>query len=242
MNAPQFIHSGAGKKPPVQTMFDHIARRYDLLNHTLSLGLDTRWRKKTLSLLDLKAGETLLDVATGTGDVGLLAREIVDVVVLGLDFSRQMLAYGQSKVVKKKASAKILLVQADAERLPLPNESVDAVTIAYGMRNVGFIESTLAEFYRVLRPGGRTAVLEFSLPEGTWFGPLFNIYFRKILPALGGLFSSRSAYAYLPESVRHFPSRDDFMDLMHNEGFIGLECRDLTFGVSTVFLGRKQLL
>ena len=105
MSEPRFIHSGAGKKPQVQTMFDHIARRYDLLNHTLSLGLDTHWRKKALGLLDLKAGETLLDVATGTGDVGLLAREIVDVVVLGLDFSRQMLARGQSKVLEKKAAA-----------------------------------------------------------------------------------------------------------------------------------------
>ena len=136
----------------------------------------------------------------------------------------------------------MLLVQADAEKLPLPNESVDAVTIAFGMRNVGFIESTLAEFYRVLKPGGRTAVLEFSLPEGAWFGPLFNFYFRKILPALGGLFSNRSAYAYLPESVRHFPSRSDFMALMRNEGFIGIACRDLTFGVSTVFLGTKPSL
>ena len=239
MTEPQFIHSGAEKKPRVQAMFNRIAGSYDFLNHTLSLGIDIRWRKKALSLLELQDGEQMLDVATGTADMGLLALDKAAINVIGLDFAYGMLAHGQKKLVARNANNKIKLLQGDAEHLPFKDESMDAITIAYGMRNVGFIEQTLAEFYRVLKPGGRAAVLEFSLPQGKIFGPMFNFYFRRILPFFGGLVSNKSDYTYLPESVRHFPSRVDFMDLMRNEGFIGIEHHDLTFGVSTIFLGRK---
>ncbi|MCF7798200.1 MAG: bifunctional demethylmenaquinone methyltransferase/2-methoxy-6-polyprenyl-1,4-benzoquinol methylase UbiE [Lentisphaeria bacterium] len=234
-----FIHSGAEKKPRVQAMFNRIARRYDFLNHTLSLGIDILWRKKALERLRLQDGEHLLDVATGTMDMGLMAQRFAQVNVVGVDFAFEMLAYGKKKLARKAAPDRIRLVQGDAERLPLRDDSVDAITIAYGMRNVGDIEQTLSEFYRVLRPGGRVAVLEFSLPQGKIFGPLFNFYFRRILPFLGGIFSNKTDYTYLPESVRHFPSRGDFMDLMRAEGFLGPECHDLTFGISSIFIATK---
>ncbi|MCF7800676.1 MAG: bifunctional demethylmenaquinone methyltransferase/2-methoxy-6-polyprenyl-1,4-benzoquinol methylase UbiE [Candidatus Marinimicrobia bacterium] len=239
MTDQQFIHSGAEKKPRVQAMFNRIAGRYDFLNHALSLGIDILWRKKTLKSLRLKDGDRLLDVATGTADMGLLALDIAKVDVLGLDFAYEMLVYGSKKLVKKSATDRIHLVQGDAERIPLQSETMDAITIAYGMRNVGDIDQTLSEFYRTLRPGGRVAVLEFSLPSGRIFGPLFNFYFRKILPFFGGLFSNKTDYTYLPESVRHFPSRGDFMDLMRAEGFIGVECYDLTLGISSIFIATK---
>lgn len=239
MTDSQFIHSGDEKKPRVQAMFNRIARRYDFLNHALSLGIDIRWRKRALEMLDLKNGERILDVAAGTADMGILALEKAAVTVIGLDFAYGMLTYGQKKLRAKNLTDKIKLIQGDAEHLPLSDESVDAISIAYGMRNVGYIETSLAEFYRVLKPGGRVAVLEFSLPQGKLFGPVFNFYFQQILPFFGGLFSNKSDYTYLPESVRHFPSRVDFMDLMRNEGFSNIEHQDLTFGVSTVFFARK---
>ena len=234
-----FIHAGSEKKPRVQAMFNRIARRYDFLNHALSLGIDIRWRKRALEMLGMKNGERLLDVATGTADMGILALENAAIEIIGLDFAYGMLTYGQKKLRARKLTSQIKLIQGDAEHLPLADESVDAISIAYGMRNLGFIETSLAEFYRVLRPGGRVAVLEFSLPPGKLFGPVFNFYFQKILPFFGGLFSNKSDYTYLPESVRHFPSRVDFMDLMLNEGFSDVVHRDLTFGVSTIFFARK---
>ena len=239
MSNTDFIHSGEEKKTQVQSMFDGIAKRYDFLNHFLSLGIDLYWRKQSVKSLHLKAGQVLLDVATGTGDQGFTALKTADIQVVGLDFSFNMLEIAEQKIQKRNLSDRFEVIQGDAEKLPFEDNSFEALSISYGIRNVGTIPAALSEFYRVLKPGGRLAILEFAEPEGWFFGRLYRFYFDHILPKLAGMMSSKSAYSYLPESVRHFPSRQDFKTLLKDEGFSSVSHRDLTFGVTTIYNGVK---
>lgn len=239
MTNSEFIHSGDAKKEQVQSMFDGIAGRYDFLNHFLSFGIDLYWRKQSVKSLLLRDGEVLLDVATGTGDQGFTALKAVRIKVVGLDFSFNMLELARKKIMKRGLSERFEVVQGDAERLPFPDNSFEALSISYGIRNVGTISAALSEFYRVLKPGGRVAILEFAEPEGWFFGRLYRFYFDHILPKLAGMMSSKSAYSYLPESVRHFPDRSDFKDLLSAEGFGDVKHRDLTFGISALYNGIK---
>lgn len=239
MSDSNFIHSGEAKKSQVQSMFDGIAGRYDFLNHFLSLGIDTYWRKQSVKALELKYGDKLLDVATGTGDQGFAALKVADIEVIGLDFSFNMLELAKRKIDARKLSEKFEVVQGDAEKLPFQDNTFDALSISYGIRNVGTISAALSEFYRVLKPGGRVSILEFSEPEGWFFGRLYRFYFDHILPKLAGMMSSKSAYTYLPESVRHFPDRRDFKDLLSSEGFQRVDHRDLTFGITAIYRGVK---
>lgn len=220
-------------------MFDGIASRYDFLNHFLSLGIDLYWRKQSVKALELKAGNRLLDVATGTGDQGFAALKAADIQVVGLDFSTNMLELAKHKIDKRGLSQKFEVVQGDAEKLPFEENTFDALSISYGIRNVGTISVALSEFYRVLKPGGRLSILEFSEPQGWFFGRLYRFYFDHILPKLAGMMSSKSAYNYLPESVRHFPDRSDFKDLLSSEGFEDVRHRDLTFGITAIYRGVK---
>jgi demethylmenaquinone methyltransferase/2-methoxy-6-polyprenyl-1,4-benzoquinol methylase len=239
MSQSEFLHSGEEKKGQVQNMFDGIARRYDFLNHFLSLGIDLHWRKQSVKSLGLGEGEILLDVATGTGDQGFTALKAADIKVVGLDFSFNMLEIAEAKIQKRGLSQRFEVIQGDAEKLPFADNSFDALTISYGIRNVGTISAALNEFYRVLKPGGRLSILEFAEPEGWFFGRLYRFYFDHILPRLAGMMSSKSAYSYLPESVRHFPARSDFKDLLRAEGFQSVAHKDLTFGVTVIYNGVK---
>lgn len=239
MSNSEFLHSGDEKKTQVQSMFDGIAGRYDFLNHFLSLGIDMYWRKQSVKALELNDGDLLLDVACGTGDQGFAALKVADVTVMGLDFSFNMLELAKQKIDKRGLADKFEVVQGDAEKLPFQDNTFDALSISYGIRNVGTISAALSEFYRVLKPGGRLSILEFSEPQGWFFGRLYRFYFDHILPKLAGMMSSKSAYTYLPESVRHFPDRGDFKDLLSSEGFQEVDHQDITFGITAIYHGLK---
>jgi len=239
MSDSEFLHSGDEKKTQVQSMFDRIAGRYDFLNHFLSLGVDLYWRKQSVKALKLNHGDLLLDVACGTGDQGFAALKVADIRVVGLDFSFNMLELAKKKIEKRGLGERFQVVQGDAEKLPFAENTFDALSISYGIRNVGTISAALSEFHRVLKPGGRLSILEFSEPEGWFFGRLYRFYFDHILPKLAGMMSSKSAYTYLPESVRHFPDRADFKDLIRSEGFQRVKHRDLTFGITAIYRGVK---
>jgi len=223
----------------IQRMFDSIAPRYDLLNRLLSFGIDRRWRRFAVSLLQVPAGGRVLDVATGTGDVALeIAHQSpADVSIVGVDISREMMELGRRKVELSPFAGRISFESAPCEALPFADGSFNGVTIAFGIRNVVDRGQGLREMHRVLQPGGRAVILEFSTPRSRLFRALYHFYFLKVLPRIGGIFSKQSAYQYLPDSVLEFPSREAFLSMMHDAGFRNLRHFDLTGGISTVYTG-----
>ena len=227
-------------------MFDAIAPRYDLLNHVLSAGIDRRWRTKAIRSLALTGGETLLDVCTGTADVALEARRNDSAGnpaarVIGVDFAAAMLAYGCRKVRQAQEDGRITLVRGDAANLPVRDASVDAVTVAFGIRNVERPERACAEMARVLRPGGRLAILEFGVPRIPGISTLYLWYFKYLLPRVGRMVSGHSAaYAYLPASVGTFPAPASFMAILEHAGFIGVRANSLTFGIVYLYTAMKR--
>ncbi len=225
----------------VRRMFDTIAPRYDLLNRLLSFGIDRRWRRYAVAQLDIPKGGRALDIATGTCDVALEIAGNTDpsVTIVGEDFTQGMLVHGQKKLDLSPLGQRITLVNAPCEAIPHPDESFDAITIAFGIRNVVDREQGLREMVRVLKPGGRAVILEFSNPRSRVFRSLYYFYFRHLLPAIGGLFSQRSAYQYLPDSVLEFPAQEKFCEMMKDAGFSRVDFSDLTFGISTVYVGDK---
>ena len=236
---PKFKHAGKGKKEFVQKMFDDISPRYDFLNHFLSLGIDIYWRRKFIQNLNILSGQTVLDVACGTGDIGFEILKKYNIELINLDLSKNMLNIAKKKA-KKKRFENIQFIQGDAEILPFENKSVDCLTIAYGFRNIAHYEKALEEFYRVLKPDGILGILEFSIPRSKIFASLFTFYFHHILPRIGSLFSRSDAYRYLPESVDFFPARNDICRKIISSGFQSSTFIDITFGVSTIFLGNKS--
>ncbi len=225
----------------VRQMFDDIAHRYDLLNRLLSFGIDRRWRRFAVSQLSIPSGGRVLDIATGTCDVALEVAANTDpsVRIVGEDFTQGMLVQGQQKLNTSPHGERIMLVNAPCEEIPHPDETFDAITIAFGIRNVVDRPAGLREMYRVLKPGGRAVILEFSNPRSELFRRLYYFYFQKVLPAIGGFLSQRSAYQYLPDSVLEFPSQEEFSQLMAEAGFTRLQHCDLTFGIATVYVGDK---
>lgn len=222
----------------IRDMFSAIAPRYDFLNRLLSLGIDQGWRRTLARMAILQEPDAILDVACGTGDISLALRQKAPRArIVGLDFSQAMLDLAKVKI--ERAQAEIELVAASAEELPFPDADFDLLTIAFGIRNVVDKKKALTEFYRVLRPKGRLAVLEFSQPQAAWLRTLYNFYFFKILPLIGGLFARRSAYSYLPESVAKFPSQDEFTDWLKDVGFQCCRYHSLTFGIATLYLAEK---
>ena len=223
-------------------MFDAIAGRYDFLNHLLSAGLDRRWRRRAIRALQLRGDERLLDVCTGTADLAIAAvssrtgaRDAV-----GIDFSAEMLRLGLEKVRRGGLSPRVHLARGDAMRLPLPDASVDAVTIAFGIRNVVEPARACADCLRVLRPGGRLAILEFGMPKTPALRGAYRWYFRAVLPRIGRLVSRHSdAYTYLPSSVSEFPSGAAFASILQTVGFRSIEHVPLTFGVVYLYTARK---
>jgi demethylmenaquinone methyltransferase/2-methoxy-6-polyprenyl-1,4-benzoquinol methylase len=222
-------------------MFDAIAPRYDLLNRVLSAGFDQRWRARALRELALIESDVLVDVCTGTADVALAASRLPRAPsrVIGLDFSSEMLRRGLRKL-RRAPEKGILLVQADAIRLPLCDHSADAATIAFGIRNVQQPELACRELARVIRPGGRIAILEFGLPRSLWFRRVYLWYAERVLPRIGRLVSNhRSAYAYLPESVGRFPPPEQFGQLLQDSGFPHVAVVPLTLGIVYLYVARK---
>ncbi|NOY12685.1 MAG: bifunctional demethylmenaquinone methyltransferase/2-methoxy-6-polyprenyl-1,4-benzoquinol methylase UbiE [Deltaproteobacteria bacterium] len=225
----------------VRQMFDDISHRYDLLNRLLSLGIDRRWRRFAVSQLKIPTGGRVLDIATGTCDVALevAARTDPTVTIIGEDFTQGMLVQGQAKLDRSEHGSRIMLVNAPCEEIPHPAATFDGITIAFGIRNVVDRQAGLGEMFRVLKPGGRAVILEFSHPRSRLFRQLYYFYFQKILPTIGGLLSKRSAYQYLPDSVIEFPSQQEFSQMMATAGFQRLQACDLTFGIATVYVGDK---
>lgn len=225
----------------VRQMFDDISHRYDLLNRLLSFGIDRRWRRFAVSQLSIPKNGRVLDIATGTCDVALEVAAQTDpsVTIVGEDFTQGMLVQGQVKLNGSEHGSRITLVNAPCEEIPHPDATFDAITIAFGIRNVVDRQAGLCEMFRVLKPGGRAVILEFSNPRSKLFRQLYYFYFQKILPTIGGLISKRSAYQYLPDSVIEFPSQEEFSQMMGTAGFQRLQHCDLTFGISTVYVGDK---
>ena len=231
----------------VREMFATIAGRYDLLNHLLSGQMDKRWRRLVARRLreTLPSTEAIvLDVACGTGDLSLELFDTIGARVVATDFCRPMLDIAARKVERTATTASgeaaIPLVEGDALRLPFRDGAFDAVTIAFGLRNLSNVERGLAELLRVLKPGGRLAVLEFSKPAIPGFSFLFQAYFTKLLPFVGGLISgSRSAYQYLPDSVAKFPNQKELVARMQQVGFERVEYQNLTGGIAALHVGQR---
>jgi demethylmenaquinone methyltransferase/2-methoxy-6-polyprenyl-1,4-benzoquinol methylase len=222
-------------------MFDAIAPRYDLLNHLLSAGIDKRWRAAAIDSLQLTGRETLVDVATGTADVALAARRAGGAArVVGVDFAGGMLTLGLDKVRAAGESRQIALVRGDAMRLPVATASADAVTISFGIRNVQQPDLACLEMARVLRPGGRLAILEFGVPRIPGVSALYLWYFKQVLPRIGRLISGHTAaYSYLPASVGTFPPPGEFMKILRQSGFGEVRAVPLTLGIVYLYVGRK---
>jgi demethylmenaquinone methyltransferase/2-methoxy-6-polyprenyl-1,4-benzoquinol methylase len=222
-------------------MFAGIARRYDLLNHLLSANIDRRWRRLVADKLRpaLGAGTRTLDVACGTGDLALTLAEAGQTRVTGLDFCRPMLEVALRKA--RERERKIPFIEADALRLPFASETFDVVTIAFGLRNLASVEGGLRELFRVLRPGGKVAILEFSRPVVPGFRALFQFYFSHVLPRIGGFVSgSRGAYEYLPDSVSRFPDQKRLVELMREVGFTEVSYQNLTGGIAALHMGVRH--
>jgi len=234
--------SGSGKKAEVERMFDKIAPKYDLLNRVLSLGIDVSWRKKALGYLKPEQPKELLDVATGTADVAILAAKMLNPnKIVGIDIANVMLDLGRVKIKNEGLESVISLETGDSENLRFADHSFDAVTVAFGVRNFENLEKGLAEMLRVLRPGGRVVILEFSKPHIFPLKQLYHPYFKYVLPLIGRL-TSRDirAYTYLFESVQVFPEGNDFLNILTKLGYQNPVCKRLTLGICSIYSATKQ--
>lgn len=229
------------KKEEVREMFDNIAPRYDLLNHTLSMSIDRLWRRRVVNLVRRSRPRRILDVATGTGDLAIaMARRIRDVQVLGVDLSEAMLAVARRKVEARGLDSRIVLDRGDAEHLAVADASVDVATVAFGVRNFGDLAAGLRELARTIKPGGQVVILEFSRPRNRAFRALYEFYSYKILPHIGGLVSrDKRAYEYLPASVGEFPAPERFMEMMAAAGFRNCRARSQSFGIAQIYIGER---
>ncbi|MFN4079716.1 MAG: bifunctional demethylmenaquinone methyltransferase/2-methoxy-6-polyprenyl-1,4-benzoquinol methylase UbiE [Saprospiraceae bacterium] len=229
------------KKAQVERMFDNIAPRYDLLNRALSLGVDVWWRRRALSYLKKLNPATVLDVATGTADVALMcARLLRPRRIVGVDIANAMLDIGRLKINKRGLSDIISLETGDSENLRFEDASFDAVTVAFGVRNFQDLERGLSEMHRVLRPGGRLVILEFSKPKLFPFKQLYNAYFKYVLPLIGRLTSrDMRAYAYLYESVQAFPEGKAMLQILSKTGFSKTQSERLTLGICSIYVADK---
>jgi len=230
-----------GKKKQVTSMFDKIAPYYDFLNRLLSLRIDVLWRKKALSMLKKSDPKSILDIATGTADLSIMAcKHLNPERITGLDISAEMLRVGDQKIKKKNLDHIITLEHGDSENLPYEDGEYDAVMAAFGVRNFENLEKGLSEMNRVLKNGGSCMILEFSRPTVFPLKQIFNAYFKYVLPVIGKLTSKDpKAYQYLYESVQVFPDYDNFARILKNTGFTSVEYKPLSFGICTVYLAKK---
>ena len=229
------------KKKQVARMFNNIAHRYDFLNHFLSLGIDRRWRKVAIAQLKDEQPKIILDIATGTADLAIEAMRLNPTKIYGVDISVDMLELGKKKIKDRKLAEIIELLEGDSENLIFDDNKFDAVTVAFGVRNFENLQNGLKEIYRVLKPGGKLVVLEFSHPRQPVMRALYNFYNSRITPFFGKLISKdASAYSYLNESIQAFPSGNDFLKELKNAGFSETTAKTMTFGVVSIYCGKKS--
>lgn len=240
MTVKPYLSSDEGKKKQIKNMFDNIAPKYDFLNHFLSLGIDKIWRRRAIGLLKGLESPQILDIATGTGDLAIASLRLKPQRVVGLDLSPQMLKVGEEKIKSKKLDHMITMVEGDSENLPFTDEEFDAATVAFGVRNFENLNAGLMEIRRVLKPGGKFMVLEFSNPTAFPIKQLFKFYSSRILPWWGGLLSKdKAAYTYLPASVAAFPEGQAFVAELEKAGFTCEKVWKQTFGVATIYFAHK---
>jgi demethylmenaquinone methyltransferase / 2-methoxy-6-polyprenyl-1,4-benzoquinol methylase len=238
-----FKASEQSKKEQVASMFNQIAYRYDLLNRFLSAGIDVGWRKKALKELETVPHDTLLDVATGTADVALLAYQVLHPkpsAITGIDISEGMLELGRKKIEEKKLTDVISLFTGDSEAINFADGSFDAVTVAFGVRNFANLEKGLGDMLRVLKPGGKAVILEFSKPKLPGVKNMYNLYTRIIAPQAGRFIANnQAAYKYLNDSIQAFPEGDKFIEIMEKAGYLSCYKKTLTLGICTIYCGSK---
>ncbi|MDP3644627.1 MAG: bifunctional demethylmenaquinone methyltransferase/2-methoxy-6-polyprenyl-1,4-benzoquinol methylase UbiE [Bacteroidota bacterium] len=240
MQVTPYKDSEQKKKQQVEQMFDHIAPKYDFLNHFLSLGIDKLWRKKAIRILSGFKTDYILDVATGTGDFAVAASKLKPRKIIGFDISEQMLHVGRNKVKRLGLEDVIEFRKGDSEAMPFSDEQFNAITVAFGVRNFENLENGLKEFFRVLKKDGVVVILEFSKPRYFPMKQFYLFYFFKILPFIGRLISKdSSAYSYLPASVMAFPDDQNFLSVLQHAGFIQTRQKRLTFGIATIYIAQK---
>lgn len=228
------------KKEEVAEMFDNISKRYDFLNHFLSLGIDKIWRKKAIRILRKNNPKIILDIATGTGDFAIAALKLNPTKVIGLDLSAGMLEVGKTKMKKKKVDHIIEMVQGDSENLPFESDYFDGFTVGFGVRNFENLEKGLGEMLRVLKPNAMGVILEFSKPKRFPVKQSFNFYSKYIIPKIGRSISKdKAAYKYLPESVAAFPEGQNFIDIMNKVGYKNIQSKLVSGGIATIYYGHK---
>ena len=232
--------AGSSKKEEVAEMFDNISEKYDFLNHFLSAGIDKGWRKKAIRLIEPFQPKQILDIATGTGDFAIAALKINPDHVTGVDISEGMLTQGRIKMKKKGLDDKITLSYGDSEDLPFEDDSFDALTVGFGVRNYEHLEKGLADMLRVLKPNGVAAILEFSKPKSFPAKQFFGFYNNKLLPLIGKTVSKDPrAYTYLPESIAAFPEGEEFITILEKVGYRNCSRKTVSGGVASIYLGQK---
>ena len=240
MNVLPYKDKDTSKKEQIAAMFNSISGKYDFLNHFLSLGIDILWRKRAVRLLKNHQPKLILDIATGTGDFAIEALSLNPEKIIGVDISEGMLSIGREKLIKKNLTDKIELLSGDSEVLPFEDNFFDAVIVSFGVRNFENLEKGLSDMLRVLKPGGKVVILEFSKPKSFPFKQIYQFYFQWILPKIGKLISkNHAAYTYLPDSVEAFPDGDDFLNILDKIGFQKNQCTPLTLGISSIYSGSK---
>ena len=230
------------KKEQVEQMFDNIAPTYDKLNHIMSLNIDRVWRRRVMRIVRRAKAHKIMDVATGTGDLAIaMAKRVDRTQILGVDLSEEMLAVAREKVRKQGLEERIMLEKGDAENLVMvTDESVDAVTVAFGVRNFENMEQGLRELYRTIKPGGKLVVLEFSMPKNRLVRWIYRQYAHRLLPYVGGMISKdRRAYTYLPDSVEEFPAPERFAEILKGVGFSKVRLRSQSFGIAYIYEATK---
>ncbi len=231
----------SSKKQEVAEMFDNISKKYDFLNHFLSLGIDKIWRRKAVRQLRELQPKKILDIATGTGDFAVALMKLKPAQVIGVDISQGMLDVGKEKMKRKGLDDVISMKLGDSENLPFETGSFDALTVAFGVRNYENLEKGLSEMLRILRPGGKAVILEFSKPRTFPMKQLFGFYSKRIIPFFGKRISKdKRAYDYLPESVAAFPEGQDFLDILSEIGYTRVNQRRVSGGIATIYSGTKQ--
>ena len=236
-----YQNSSTSKKEQVTTMFDGIADSYDSLNRVISLGIDKSWRKKLVAMAANKKPKTIVDVATGTGDLAIALTSIPSATITGIDIAVEMLEIGKQKITQRKLDRKINMIVGDAESLPVADNTADVVTVAFGVRNFGDLHEGLSEIYRILKPEGQLFVLETSVPKNLFFRIGYKIYSSLFLPLVGRLFSSdKNAYSYLSDSAAAFPYGEVFNNKLRKVGFTRVQDHPQTFGVVTIYQGTKS--
>lgn len=233
--------SNLGKKEQVTQMFDTISSEYDGLNRVISFGIDVKWRKKVVAILKEESPNTILDIATGTGDLAIAMIKTGAKKIIGLDISPGMLAVGEKKIKEKNLSPIIDMVVGDSESLAFDTHTFDAVTVSFGVRNFENLEKGLSEILRVLRPGGTLVILETAVPTKAPYKQGYNLYTKYVLPVIGKLFSKdNSAYGYLSKSAAAFPHGQDFNNILQEIGFIDVVNKPQTFGVASIYIAKKE--